>query len=98
MEDHLDTGQDPEPADPPAAGASDPADAAAPAAADMADAAQESAPSVAEGYEATGVPAADAALQRLRDVATAPLEDHVEIFEDVHQRLHDGLAELDDEP
>jgi hypothetical protein len=47
--------------------------------------------------ESTGVAAADAALERLRDVDTAPLEDHVEIFDDVQQRLHEGLAELDDE-
>jgi hypothetical protein len=47
--------------------------------------------------EATGVPAADSAMARLRDVETAPLEDHVEIFDDVQRRLHEGLAELDDE-
>lgn len=45
----------------------------------------------------TGVTAADAALERLRDAETAPLEEHVEIFNDVQQRLHEGLAELDDE-
>jgi hypothetical protein len=47
--------------------------------------------------EPTGVAAADAALERLRDVETAPLDEHVEIFDDVQQRLHEGLAELDDE-
>lgn len=47
--------------------------------------------------EPTGVGAADAALERLRALQTAPLEDHVEIFDDVQQRLHEGLAELDDE-
>jgi hypothetical protein len=47
--------------------------------------------------EPTGVAAADSALERLRDIATAPLDQHVEIFDDVQQRLHDGLAELDDE-
>lgn len=47
--------------------------------------------------ESTGVAAADAALERLRDVQTAPLDEHVEIFDDVQQRLHEGLAELDDE-
>jgi hypothetical protein len=51
----------------------------------------------ADAPEHTGVAAADAALDRLRDVEQAPLEDHVEIFDDVHQRLHEGLAELDDE-
>jgi hypothetical protein len=49
------------------------------------------------GVESTGVTAADAALERLRDADTAPLEEHVEIFDDVQQRLHEGLAELDDE-
>ena len=45
----------------------------------------------------TGVAAADSALSRLNDVANAPLEAHVEIFDDVQRRLHEGLAELDDE-
>jgi hypothetical protein len=49
------------------------------------------------GLEATGVTAADSALERLRDVESAPLDEHVEIFDDVQRRLHDGLAELDDE-
>jgi hypothetical protein len=47
--------------------------------------------------EPTGVAAADAALERLRDVESAPMEEHVEIFDDVQRRLHEGLAELDDE-
>jgi hypothetical protein len=51
----------------------------------------------AEELEPTGVAAADSALERLRDVETAPLEEHVEIFDDVQQRLHDGLAELEAE-
>lgn len=51
----------------------------------------------ADGLEPTGATAADAALERLRDVETAPLDEHVEIFDDVQQRLHEGLAELDDE-
>jgi hypothetical protein len=50
-----------------------------------------------EEPESTGVTAADAALERLRDVETAPLDEHVEIFDDVQRQLHDGLAELDDE-
>jgi hypothetical protein len=52
---------------------------------------------VAAEPESTGVAAADSALGRLRDIDTAPLEDHVEIFDDVQRRLHEGLAELDDE-
>jgi hypothetical protein len=47
--------------------------------------------------EPTGVEPVDAALARLRDLDTAPLEDHVEIFDEVQRRLHDGLTELDDE-
>ncbi len=50
-----------------------------------------------EQTESTGVTAADSALARLQDVETAPLEEHVEIFDDVQRRLHEGLAELDDE-
>jgi hypothetical protein len=46
--------------------------------------------------EATGVASVDAALERLRDVEHAPVEAHVEIFDDVQRRLHDALAELDD--
>ncbi len=45
----------------------------------------------------TGEPAVDATLERLRDVESAPLEQHVEIFDDVQRQLHDALAELDDE-
>jgi hypothetical protein len=52
---------------------------------------------VSDQLDSTGVAAADSALERLRDVTSAPLDDHVEIFDDVHQRLHEGLAELDDE-
>ena len=46
--------------------------------------------------ELTGVPAVDAALERLRDIDAAPVESHVEIFDDVQRQLHDALAELDD--
>ena len=45
----------------------------------------------------TGVAAADDALDRLDTLAEAPLDDHVEIFDEVQRRLHEGLAELDDE-
>jgi hypothetical protein len=44
----------------------------------------------------TGVAAADDALDRLDQLAEAPLEDHVELFDEVQRRLHEGLAELDD--
>jgi hypothetical protein len=44
----------------------------------------------------TGVRAADEARARLSDVDEAPLESHVEVYEDVHRRLHEGLADLDE--
>jgi hypothetical protein len=46
--------------------------------------------------ESTGVASVDAAIERLRDLEGAPVEGHVEIFDDVQRRLHDALAELDD--
>lgn len=42
------------------------------------------------------VPAADQARERLQAVQDAPLEEHVEIFEDVHRQLQEGLADLDE--
>jgi hypothetical protein len=45
---------------------------------------------------ATGVAPVDAAREHLGDVADAPLEEHVAIYEDVHRRLQEGLADLDD--
>lgn len=53
--------------------------------------------SVPPAPEPTGVPGVDAALARLADVESAPLDGHVEIFDDVQRQLHDALAELDDE-
>jgi hypothetical protein len=44
----------------------------------------------------TGVPAADEARERLADVDDAPLEEHVDVYEDVHRRLQEGLADLDE--
>lgn len=53
------------------------------------------APSAA-GAEPTGVSAADEAAEQLRALDDAPLGDHVGIYEDVHLRLQDALADLDD--
>jgi hypothetical protein len=50
-----------------------------------------------DDLEPTGVRSVDSAWQRLQDVGEAPLDDHVEIFDDVQRQLHDALAELDDE-
>ena len=44
----------------------------------------------------TGVRAADEARARLDDVDDAPLDEHVDVFEDVHRRLQEGLADLDE--
>lgn len=44
----------------------------------------------------SGVAAADEARARLAAVDDAPLEQHVEVYEDVHRRLQEGLADLDE--
>ena len=43
----------------------------------------------------TGVPAVDAALERLAELEQLPTADHVEVFDGVHRRLQDALADLD---
>ena len=52
--------------------------------------------SVDVAAEPTGVASVDAAIERLGDLQSVPVEGHVEIFDDVQRRLHDALAELDD--
>lgn len=47
--------------------------------------------------ESSGVPSAEAARQRLQAIDDAPLEEHVEVYEDVHRRLQEGLADLDED-
>jgi hypothetical protein len=44
----------------------------------------------------SGVAAADEGRARLRALDDAPLDQHVEVFEDVHRRLQEGLADLDE--
>lgn len=44
---------------------------------------------------ATGEPRVDAALDRLQDVAAAPVDEHIAIYDDVHRRLQDALADPD---
>ena len=34
--------------------------------------------------------------ERLQELDDAPLEQHVEVYEDVHRRLQEGLADLDE--
>jgi hypothetical protein len=36
------------------------------------------------------------AKERLQAIDDAPLEEHVEVYEDVHRRLQEGLADLDE--
>lgn len=46
-----------------------------------------------------GVPAAaaaDQARERLQALDDAPLDEHVEVYEDVHRQLQEGLADLDE--
>ena len=45
----------------------------------------------------TGVASVDAAAQRLSELDEAPVETHVGIYEDVHHRLQEGLADLDEQ-
>ncbi|MFJ9458727.1 hypothetical protein ACIRST_26995 [Kitasatospora sp. NPDC101447] len=45
----------------------------------------------------TGHPVVDAALARLEALDGAPAEEHVAVYEDVHQRMADTLAALDQE-
>ena len=52
---------------------------------------------VAEPSAPTGVAAADEAATRLADLDDAPVEAHVGIYEDVHRRLQEGLADLDEQ-
>lgn len=47
--------------------------------------------------ERSGVPAATDARDRLQELDDAPLEEHVEVYEDVHRRLQEGLADLDED-
>ena len=36
------------------------------------------------------------ARERLQAIDDAPLEEHVAVYEDVHRRLQEGLADLDE--
>ena len=46
---------------------------------------------------ATGESAVDDALARLSQISEAPTADHVEIYDDVHRRLTDALADVDED-
>ena len=47
------------------------------------------------GVARTGQPRVDEALARLVDLDGRAVADHVEIYEDVHRRLQEALADLD---
>lgn len=42
---------------------------------------------------ATGNPTVDAALARLTDTAELPVAEQVEVFDEIHRRLQDALAD-----
>jgi hypothetical protein len=44
---------------------------------------------------ATGYPPVDAAIQRLHALPGRPTAAHPEVYEDVHRRLQDALADVD---
>jgi hypothetical protein len=44
----------------------------------------------------SGVAAADEAERRLAELDGAPLDKHVEVYEDAHRLLQEGLADLDE--
>jgi hypothetical protein len=43
----------------------------------------------------TGDPRVDDALARLGELPELPVAEHLSVYEDVHRRLHDALADLD---
>lgn len=49
----------------------------------------------APALEPTGDERVDAAVERLGEVPRRPPAEHVAIYEDVHRRLQDSLADLD---
>ena len=44
----------------------------------------------------TGQPDVDAALERLRDVEALPVAEHVEVYDEVHQRLASAMDDTQD--
>jgi hypothetical protein len=45
----------------------------------------------------TGEPGVDDALKRLSEIDDLPTADHVEVYDEVHQRLSDILADSDED-
>jgi hypothetical protein len=46
---------------------------------------------------ATGESAVDEALARLSQISETPTADHVDVYDDVHRRLTDALADVDED-
>ena len=53
-------------------------------------------PPVAVTAPTTGEPRVDAAIGSLAVLDTAPVTEHVGIFDDAHRQLQDALADLDE--
>jgi hypothetical protein len=43
----------------------------------------------------TGDPRVDDAMSRLAELADLPLAEHLPVYQDVHRRLYDALADVD---
>jgi hypothetical protein len=61
------------------------------------DAPDESRDDGAAAAPSTGNARVDAATALLADLDVRPTSEHAPVFEEVHQRLHSALADLDDE-
>ena len=74
-------------------------DAATEAGTDAATEAGSQAPPVApvSGWEPSGHPRVDAAIAGLDELTVLPTSEHADVYEDVHRRLHEALADLDGE-
>lgn len=60
-----------------------------------AEAAQPEPFALAPDPEPTGHPDVDAALDRLRELPERPTGTHPELYDGIHQRLQDALAQID---
>ena len=54
---------------------------------------EEQLPLVTQPWTPTGDVRVDTAVERVADLASLPTADHLTVFEDVHRRLQDTLAD-----
>jgi hypothetical protein len=47
-----------------------------------------------ESVQPTGDARVDAAMERMQDVENLPVEEQVQVFDEVHRRLQDALSDL----